>query len=123
VVSISTTRETPSAFGLSHLVVGATGAGAAAGAAAIGAAAGACAFCAQTLVATDTEIARTIAKPLRITFSILKSPSFIFIAALNYQVNVMLGYHRNANIYWSGMVKVSVWRKNIALPRPVLSLI
>jgi hypothetical protein len=84
------------------LVVGAAGAGTAAGAA-IGAAAGACAFCAQALVAADTEIARAIAKALRITFSILKNAHLvIFIAALNYQVNVMLGYHRNANIYWPG---------------------
>jgi hypothetical protein len=51
-------------------------------------------------VAADIEIARAIAKALRITFSIFeKVHLFIFIAALNYQVNVMLGYHRNADIY------------------------
>jgi hypothetical protein len=99
------------------------GAGAAAGAA-IGAAAGACAFCAQALVAADTEIARAIAKALRITFSILeKVHLFIFIAALNFQVNVMLGYHRNANIYWPGMVNVVARLKNITLPRLIFRLI
>jgi hypothetical protein len=113
------TRDTPSAFGLAHVVVDAVGAGAAAGAA-IGAAAGACAVCAQALVAADTEIARAIAKALRITFSILKNAHlFIFIATLNFQVNVRLGYHRNANIYWSGMVNVAVCLKNTTLPRPV----
>jgi len=65
-VSISTTRETQSAFGLSHFAVAGAGATAAVEGA-VGA--GACAFWAQTVVAADIEIARAIAKALRIMFS------------------------------------------------------
>jgi hypothetical protein len=64
-VSISTTRDTPSAFGL--LQVDFVGAGAAAGA---GAGAGACAVWAQAVTVADSEIATAIAKALRIKFSI-----------------------------------------------------
>jgi hypothetical protein len=42
---------------------------------------------------------------------------------LNYQVNVMLGYRRNANIYRPGMVKVAACLKNTMLPRLVFRLI
>ena len=66
-VSISTTRVTPSAFGL--LQVDFAGAGAAGGAAA-GAGAGAGAFWAKAVTAADIEIAKAIAKALRIKFSI-----------------------------------------------------
>jgi hypothetical protein len=64
VVSISTTRDTPSAFGLSHFVAGAADE---VGAADVGAGAGA--FWAQAVAAADIEIARAVAKALRIMFS------------------------------------------------------
>jgi hypothetical protein len=72
VVSISTTRVTPRPFGLSHFAGAGAGAAAGAGAGdAFGAGASAGEFWAQAAVAVDIEIARAIAKTLRITFSMI----------------------------------------------------
>jgi hypothetical protein len=72
-VSISTTRDTPSAFGLLHVDF-----------------AGACAVWAQAVTVADIEIAKAIAKALRIKLSIRGENPYSgkSIAALTYGVNV-----------------------------------
>jgi hypothetical protein len=74
-VSISTTRDTPSAFGLLHVDF---------------AGAGACAVWAQAVTVADIEIAKAIAKALRIKLSIRGENPYSgkSIAALTYGVNV-----------------------------------